>query len=181
MESKEQIVYDFHCPRWNELPTLLLYMDQVVVIIDEALQAFPMQGEKTITPAMINNYVKAGLITPPVKKKYDRGHVAALIVISLLKRVLSMNEVAGVLRVLRGECEQEEGYNLFCEKAEKAIDAKNHPFLEEKGGLKPAENLLNAVMLALHGKVQVQYLLEEKEPGKKVAEKKPAKEKQPKA
>ena len=49
----------FHCPRWEELPDMDLYMDQVVTLLNEYLKPFHAKDqEKMVTSTMINNYVK---------------------------------------------------------------------------------------------------------------------------
>ncbi len=68
-------------PAWNELPTLELYMDQVVIVLNDYLGMYAAGEDKTVTQAMINNYVKQKLIPPPVKKKYSRVHLALLMII----------------------------------------------------------------------------------------------------
>ena len=75
-------------PDWEELPDLELYMDQVLALIERFLGAYPGMSEKSLTSSMVNNYVKLGVIPPPVKKRYSREHVARLLVICLLKAVL---------------------------------------------------------------------------------------------
>ena len=65
-------------PSWESLPQLDLYMDQVMVLMERYLALFSDGKDKLITPSMINNYVKLGLIPPPVKKKYSREHLARL-------------------------------------------------------------------------------------------------------
>ena len=55
-------------PKWNELPELDLYMDQVIVLMEKHLNA--SKKDKLITPSMINNYVKLGIVPPPIKKQY---------------------------------------------------------------------------------------------------------------
>ena len=57
-------VADFRLPRWEQIPALGLYMDQVITVIDQALSPLIGFGEEaTITPSMINNYVKLGIDT----------------------------------------------------------------------------------------------------------------------
>lgn len=51
-------------PAWDELPTLELYMDQVVIILNDYLGMYAAGEDKTVTQAMINNYVKQKLIPP---------------------------------------------------------------------------------------------------------------------
>lgn len=76
----------FHCPRWEELPKLLLYMDQVILVLEETLSLFVEEKENVVTSTMINNYVKQKVILPPVQKKYGREQLAQLMVVCLLKR-----------------------------------------------------------------------------------------------
>ena len=61
-------------PRWEDLPDIELYMDQVLTLISKYLSMFnEVSGaEKLITPSMINNYVKAKLVAAPINKKYPR-------------------------------------------------------------------------------------------------------------
>ena len=68
----------FHCPRWEELPKLLLYMDQVILVLEETLSLFVEEKENVVTSTMINNYVKHKVIPAPVKKKYEKEHLANL-------------------------------------------------------------------------------------------------------
>lgn len=95
----EAFLNDFKLPVWDELPAIDLYMDQVILIINRYLDFFAYEGndEKLLTPAMVNNYVKLGIMPPPVKKKYGRAHIAFLIMICTLKQTLGMSEVKSVL------------------------------------------------------------------------------------
>ena len=82
---------DFHIPRWEELPNIDLYLDQVVTILENYLKNLvslkDKEDEKVVTKTMINNYVKHGILKPPVNKKYNKEHIARLIVICILKQV----------------------------------------------------------------------------------------------
>ena len=59
-------------PHWDALPDLDLYMDQVIAFMEKYLSLFGDSRDKLITPSMINNYVKLGVLPPPVKKKYNQ-------------------------------------------------------------------------------------------------------------
>ncbi len=102
-------------PAWAELPDLELYMDQVVILVSQYLSHLgPMLGEeKPITPAMINNYVKMGLLKAPVKKKYRRGHLAGLLMICILKRSLNMSAIQRLIPRELSEAEMETLYESF--------------------------------------------------------------------
>lgn len=79
-----------HLPRWDELPDIELYMDQVIALMGKYMQGFG-EDEKLLTSSMVNNYVKMGIVPAPVKKKYSRSHLAHLIIICAMKRVVSMS------------------------------------------------------------------------------------------
>ena len=77
-----------HLPRWNELPNIDLYIDQVVTLINSTLSPFlnnvNMEDVNLLlTKNMINNYVKNKIIEPPIKKKYNKNHIKILIELAL--------------------------------------------------------------------------------------------------
>lgn len=92
-ELKEYIkkLEQFTLPEYNEISNIPLYMEQVIGYIQEVLTPL-CKGEEDvstlITPFMVNNYVKAKIVDAPINKKYNRNHIAYLLAISLLKRVL---------------------------------------------------------------------------------------------
>ena len=79
---------DYRLPRWEELPDLELYMDQVLSLVERYLGDYPGFEERRLTASMVNNYVKMGVMPPPVKKRYSRVHLAYLLMICLLKAAL---------------------------------------------------------------------------------------------
>ena len=76
---------------WEKLPDIPLYMDQVVSYL--ARQSVSLDESDTLTPAMINNYIKDGLIARAHGKKYDQEHLGLLTAISALKQALSVREM----------------------------------------------------------------------------------------
>lgn len=77
-----------------QIPNIELYMDQVTTFTEEKLEAYKTNEEdKILTKTMINNYTKAGLIEPPVKKKYSKKNIETLIMIFHFKYILSINDV----------------------------------------------------------------------------------------
>lgn len=111
-----------HLPRWDELPVLDLYMDQVVTLIERYLGALVSEeNEKMLTKSMVNNYVKLQLIPPPVKRQYSRRHLAFLIVITLLKQIMPIKEVKDAILLQAKYSGEKEAYNYYIEEQEKAI------------------------------------------------------------
>ena len=89
----------FRLPRWDELPELDLYMDQVTGFMEEHLSnSKRFEDDKILTKTMINNYAKNDLLPPPVKKKYSKEHVLMLIFIYYYKGVIPMNEIQTLLQ-----------------------------------------------------------------------------------
>ena len=83
---------------WSELPTIDLYKDQVVALVEEQISPFAVNEEDNlITASMVNNYVKAKLLPPPVKKRYKRVHLSRLIMATILKQTLTIAEVERLL------------------------------------------------------------------------------------
>ena len=97
-EEEKRVDTILQLPRWEELPDFGLYMDQVIVLMERALAGVLPKGE--LTKSMVNNYVKVGLIPRPAGKKYDREHLAMLLMSCILKQALSMDEIAALLGML---------------------------------------------------------------------------------
>ena len=83
-------------PSWERLPDIDLYMDQVLLLVDRSLRGFPGYGERGLTASMVNNYVKQGVLPPPVKKRYGREHLACLLMICVLKPALPISAIKAV-------------------------------------------------------------------------------------
>ncbi|GAA6395922.1 DUF1836 domain-containing protein [Solibaculum mannosilyticum] len=103
-----------HLARWDELPDLELYMDQVITYLDRQLTAFKQKEEKGITSSMINNYVKDGLVPRPKGKKYQKRHLADLLTVCTLKPVLPISDIALLLEQVPEE-QRPTFHNDLCE------------------------------------------------------------------
>lgn len=118
-------IESFHLPKWNELPTIDLYIDQLVSLLEQYLSGYIKNDnekeEKIVTKTMINNYVKHGIIKPPLNKKYNKEHVASLFVIFVLKQVYSINDIKRLIHLAIETSPIELAYNRFCSELEKAI------------------------------------------------------------
>ena len=100
-------------PKWDEIPELDLYLDQVLLYVNNVCGSSISAADKGLTASMINNYVKHGYITKPVKKKYQRRQVARLIAITTLKTVFSIQEISATLNLLHKEADSRELYDDF--------------------------------------------------------------------
>ena len=115
----------FSYPKWEEIPSINLYLDQVLLYVNQICPPASPDKEKGLTASMVNNYVKHGYISKPEKKKYQRKQIARLIAISTLKSVFSIQEIAQTLNTLQTETNSEELYNAFVNYMNEDIDPAN--------------------------------------------------------
>ena len=125
------ILSAFRLPRWAELPDLPLYMDQVLGLIERYLGAYPGFDKKGLTSSMVNNYVKLGVMPPPVKKKYTRSHLANLIVICILKASLPIAAIRSLIAGAAENAPEQALYERFCEAFERSNRAAAEKALAE--------------------------------------------------
>jgi len=101
---------------WEQLPDIGLYMDQVITYLERQLGAFRGPNEEyPITSSMINNYAKAKLIPRTDGKKYGQEHIARLLSVFSLKRVLSVQDIGALFTGLDDEEALRAFYELFRE------------------------------------------------------------------
>lgn len=100
-------------PYWHELPDLDLYLDQVLLYVNQTTNSSELLEQKSLTASMINNYVKHKQIEKPIKKKYQKQQVARLIALTILKNVFSIQEISHTLQLLLQTNSSETLYNHF--------------------------------------------------------------------
>ena len=115
----------FSYPKWEEIPSINLYLDQVLLYVNQICPPASPDKEKGLTASMVNNYVKHGYISKPEKKKYQRKQIARLIAITTLKSVFSIQEIAQTLNTLHTGTNSEELYNAFVDYMNEDIDPAN--------------------------------------------------------
>ena len=120
-ELKQQLadsVRDFRLPRYAEIPNVGLYLEQATKYICEYLAPL---GEYSLTPSMISNYVKKGLIANPVKKQYGREQIAYLFFIAVAKSVLSLDALTGFIHLQQQTYPLPIAYDYFCREFENLL------------------------------------------------------------
>lgn len=103
---------------WEDLPDLALYMDQLISYMPRQLIRF--DGGPALTPAMVNNYIKDGLLPRAEGKRYGKVHLAYLTAICALKQVLSVRD-AGLLAAHGKDEEPREVYERFRTELDRAL------------------------------------------------------------
>ena len=115
----------FFYPKWEEIPNIDLYLDQVLLYVNQVCAPISPDKEKGLTASMVNNYVKHGYLTKPDKKKYQRKQIARLIAITTLKSVFSIQEIAQTLNTLQTQASSDQLYDAFVDYMNQGIDPEN--------------------------------------------------------
>ncbi|MCR4587392.1 MAG: DUF1836 domain-containing protein [Lachnospiraceae bacterium] len=95
----------------SDIPDIDLYMDQVTTFMENKFRDSTRNPEedKIMTKTMINNYAKNDLLPAPVKKKYSKDHMMLLILIYYYKGLLSISDIATLIRPLKEHFGQDDG------------------------------------------------------------------------
>lgn len=115
----------FSYPKWEDIPNIDLYLDQVLLYVNQVCAPISPDKEKGLTASMVNNYVKHGYLTKPDKKKYQRKQIARLIAITTLKSVFSIQEIAQTLNTLQTQASSDQLYDAFVDYMNHGIDPEN--------------------------------------------------------
>jgi len=91
IKLKEQLLSD-RPVSWDGFPDIDLYMDQLINYMPR--QQIAGRLEDRLTSAMVNNYIKVGLLDRANGKRYSREHLAELTLICFLKQIISVKDAA---------------------------------------------------------------------------------------
>lgn len=116
--SFTETVRGFRLPRYQEIPTVGLYLEQTAQYIGGYLEPL---GEFALTPSMISNYVKKDLIASPVKKRYSRDQLSYLFFIAVAKSVLSLDALGDFIQIQQKTYDLERAYDYFCGEFENVL------------------------------------------------------------
>lgn len=164
MIKKEISIDKFRLPRWNELPNVDLYLDQVVNLINSTLSPYiflnndkKKENIQVLTKTMINNYVKNNLIEAPEKKLYSKIQLAKLFVICILKQVYSMQDISTLISISLENTTAAQKYDTFCDLFEECLRCtfKQKEFIDNNS---ENSHLLRYVLLSCSYKIYVQSI-----------------------
>ncbi|MBQ3135803.1 MAG: DUF1836 domain-containing protein [Oscillospiraceae bacterium] len=104
---------------WDELPDLALYMDQIISYMPR--QLINLQGDEQVTSAMVNNYIKDGLVPRAEGKRYGKTHLGYLTAVCAMKKVLSVKDMRTMLDFVPENKQPEAIYNYFARAIDTAL------------------------------------------------------------
>ena len=84
---------------WEDLPDLALYMDQLISYMPRQLIRF--DDGPALTSAMVNNYIKDGLVPRAEGKRYGPTHLSYLTAVVALKQVLTVRDIGALMEAGR--------------------------------------------------------------------------------
>ena len=151
MEMKRRMaesIRGLRLPRYAEIPTVGLYLEQTIKYINSYLAPL---GCLELTGSMVSNYVKKGLIPAPVKKQYFPEQICYLFFVALAKNLTSMENIDLLISVQRGTYTLPVAYDYMCGELENMLfyffGLKNRP--EELGETESDEkNLLRGLIMS---------------------------------
>ncbi len=142
---------------WDALPDIALYMDQVIFCLQR--QTIGAEEDSALTPAMVNNYIKDGLLPRANGKRYGREHLAYLTAIALLKNVLPVKSIKLLLDAQIGGGSVEDFYGRFLEKVDASFEDVASVIDSSIGGDDLAEYALDLAVASCAAKVACDQLL----------------------
>lgn len=105
---------------WEDLPDLALYMDQLISYMPRQLIRF--DGGPSLTSAMVNNYIKDGLVPRAEGKRYGPVHLSYLTAVVALKQVLTVRDIGALMEAGRSlEKTPPEQYAYFLNALDQAL------------------------------------------------------------
>ena len=120
-EMKRQIaekIQEFRLPRYEEIPDMGLYLEQTTKYINNHLAPL---GCLEITPSMVSNYVKKGVIPKPVKKQYFAEHIGYLFFVVFAKNLVAIEDIGILIEMQRSTYTLPVAYDYMCEEMENAL------------------------------------------------------------
>lgn len=149
--------------RISEIPDLELYMEQLTTFMESRLESQKEHSQdKILTKTMINNYTKAGIVMPPVNKKYNKRHIILLILIYYLKNILSIKDIKSLFGpVLNNIATPEDDLISLEDIYATFLEVKNIELASFSEGLIEKSNMIKAKTEALdkEGKETAQLFL----------------------
>jgi len=109
---------EFQLITWAELPTVPVYMDQLLGLVNQAL--LPL-GVPAVTKTMVNSYVKQHFFSRPTGRQYTRNHLVAVIVVSILKTDFALPTIGHAILAIRDSRQVEQRYQQFSTAFEQAL------------------------------------------------------------
>ncbi|MGY4104967.1 DUF1836 domain-containing protein [Ignavigranum ruoffiae] len=125
-----EAILKFRCPRWDDLPAESLFNREVVEYLSKTLSVLFAEDD-FITQTIIQNYSKRGIIPKLAGRKYEREHIAYLIIILIYKQILSIDRVKQGVDLQLALMPPAQAYNVFALALDQAIQRTFKPVFDQ--------------------------------------------------
>lgn len=117
---------NFHYPRYQELPDQLIFIDEMVDLVNEVHACIPVaakNGKLRFTRSMASNYMKHGLTPPAVGKKYGRDHICLVLFAATVKLVSNAEGTIALAKEMFASGDFEKTQDMLAEAFEAQMNA----------------------------------------------------------
>lgn len=120
IKSMTKNLQSFNLPKWNDLPESIRSKELCILTNDLLLPIFPTEKE-LLSPAMLQNYLRWGILPPVEGRKYNREQICWILTITLLKNVITIKEIRkGIILQLK-LMDAESAYTILSEECERSF------------------------------------------------------------
>lgn len=155
-ERIRELIERLKFPPYEGFPDIELYMDQVVDFLSRSSTS--LRDDYRLSPAMVNNYIKAEILPRAKGKKYSREHLAHLAVIIRLKQVLSVKDTGDLIRANKLGKDDEEFYNGFRDRVLVAFESISQYIMDSEE--RPADVAMELAVRSYLYKIACEYLID---------------------
>lgn len=124
----ENSLNQFKLVSWAALPTMPVYMDQLLELVNQVLAPLNLAP---VTKTMVNSYVKQHFFSRPAGRRYTRNHIVAVIVVSILKTDFSLPTISRVILKIRDSRQIELRYAQFDRALQATLQGQPVPVAED--------------------------------------------------
>ena len=117
-QKMAEAVRGFRLPRYHDIPDTGLYLEQTAKYMNGFLAPLDCME---VTPTMISNYVKKGLLPNPIKKLYYAEHISYLFFIVVAKNLVSMDHIRLLIDMQRSTYTLPVAYDYLCAEMENML------------------------------------------------------------
>lgn len=159
METIKKVLEEKRPNKWDDIPDIDLYMDQVLSYMPR--QHAGLELDENLTAAMVNNYIKKGLLPRAKGKKYNREHIAYLTAICLLKQVLSVTDTGELLKARIEDGEVRDFYERYIQVMDEEFKKVSASLEETKDKAQLSEAALRLAISSYAQKLACEQMLKE--------------------
>ncbi|MCL2344121.1 MAG: DUF1836 domain-containing protein [Firmicutes bacterium] len=132
-------------------------MDQVLGYMRR--QLFSSRPESSVTAAMVNNYIRDGILPRTKGKKYSREHIAKLTAVCIMKQVLSVGDISSLFSLVPPE-DIQRLYEKYRETLDEELSSVIERVPDGGDGLVLGEAVVRFALASYANKVAAEHLID---------------------